>query len=87
MKNSKLDSVITINKVKDEPERMLTINKKKIISNYLKKKNFSFISRQKLKQKFRIIKKSIVKNFYNDTFLNDQNACTTPHLIIWLGKG
>lgn len=52
LKNSKLDSVITINKVKDEPERMLTINKKNVISNYLKKKNFSFISRQKLKQKF-----------------------------------
>lgn len=30
--------------------------------------------------------KILIKNFYNDTFLNDQNACTTPHLIIWLGK-
>tara|TARA_X000000950_G_C13859270_1_gene637998 strand:- start:686 stop:1360 length:675 start_codon:yes stop_codon:yes gene_type:complete len=52
LRNSKFDSVITINKVKDEPERMLTINKKNIISNFLKKKNFSFVSRQKLKQKF-----------------------------------
>tara|TARA_B100000780_G_scaffold80904_1_gene55152 strand:+ start:321 stop:1511 length:1191 start_codon:yes stop_codon:yes gene_type:complete len=24
--------------------------------------------------------------FYNDTFLVDQNACTSPHLIVWLGK-
>lgn len=23
--------------------------------------------------------------FYNDTYLFDQNACTAPHLIIWLG--
>lgn len=24
--------------------------------------------------------------FYNDTFLMDQNACSTPHLIFWLGS-
>lgn len=29
--------------------------------------------------------KNISKGFYNDTFLFDQNACTSPHLIIWLG--
>lgn len=27
----------------------------------------------------------IALNFYNDTYLFDQNACTAPHLIIWLG--
>ena len=27
----------------------------------------------------------IAVGFYNDTYLFDQNACTTPHLIIWLG--
>ena len=30
--------------------------------------------------------KTLIRNFYKDTFLNDQNACTTPHLIMWLGK-
>jgi hypothetical protein len=25
------------------------------------------------------------KAFYNDTYLFDQNACSSPHLIIWLG--
>lgn len=29
---------------------------------------------------------AIVQGFYNDTFLFDQNACTAPHLVIWLGK-
>jgi len=24
--------------------------------------------------------------FYNDTFLVDQNACSSPHVIFWLGK-
>ena len=28
---------------------------------------------------------SIVTGFYNDTYLFDQNACTSPHLLIWLG--
>lgn len=29
----------------------------------------------------------IAAGFYNDTYLFDQNACTAPHLIIWLGSG
>jgi len=24
--------------------------------------------------------------FYNDTYLFDQNACTAPHLVVWLGS-
>ncbi len=27
----------------------------------------------------------IAQGFYNDTYLFDQNACTAPHLIIWIG--
>ncbi len=27
----------------------------------------------------------VVKLFYNDIFLMDQNACSSPHIIIWLG--
>ena len=30
--------------------------------------------------------KKLVNNFYNDTFLYDQNACSSPHLILWYGK-
>lgn len=26
------------------------------------------------------------ERFYNDTYLMDQNACSSPHLIIWLGE-
>ena len=29
---------------------------------------------------------NIAKLFYNDTYLFDQNACTAPHLIVWLGS-
>lgn len=28
----------------------------------------------------------LVEGFYNDTYLFDQNACTAPHLVVWLGK-
>ena len=27
----------------------------------------------------------IVRAFYNDTYLNDQNACSSPSLVYWLG--
>jgi hypothetical protein len=27
----------------------------------------------------------IANGFYNDTYLFDQNACTSPHLVIWIG--
>ena len=30
--------------------------------------------------------KNFVKKFYNDTYLVDQNACSSPHLIVWMGR-
>ena len=29
---------------------------------------------------------NLIQNFYNDTYLVDQNACSSPHLILWKGK-
>ena len=28
----------------------------------------------------------IAQDFYNDTYLTDQNACTSPRLVIWMGN-
>jgi hypothetical protein len=28
----------------------------------------------------------IAKGFYNDTYLFDQNACTSPRMVIWIGQ-
>ena len=28
----------------------------------------------------------LINKFYNDTYLVDQNACSSPHLVVWLGK-
>ncbi|MCM1082952.1 MAG: hypothetical protein NC428_05675 [Clostridium sp.] len=30
-------------------------------------------------------KKQIASAFYNDTYLSDQNACTSPRLVVWFG--
>ena len=30
--------------------------------------------------------KRLTEKFYNDTYLVDQNACSSPHLVLWLGK-
>lgn len=30
--------------------------------------------------------KQLAKGFYNDIFPMDQNACASPHLVIWLGE-
>lgn len=31
-------------------------------------------------------KAKIAEDFYNDTFFSDQNACTSPRLIVWTGN-
>ncbi len=30
-------------------------------------------------------KKKVAEDFYNDTYLTDQNACTSPRIVIWTG--
>ena len=31
-------------------------------------------------------KDKVIQNFYNDTYFSDQNACTAPRIIFWLGE-
>lgn len=31
-------------------------------------------------------KDGIAREFYNDTYAFDQNACTSPHVIVWMGN-
>lgn len=31
-------------------------------------------------------KKHIAEDFYNDTFFTDQNACTSPRVVVWTGS-
>ena len=48
--------------------------------------SFCVIDSKKLLQLSDKSLKELSLKFYNDTFLVDQNACSSPHLIIWLGK-
>lgn len=31
-------------------------------------------------------KDALAQAFYNDTYLSDQQACTSPHLVVWFGE-
>lgn len=31
-------------------------------------------------------KDKIIQNFYNDSYFSDQNACTAPRIVVWLGE-
>lgn len=31
-------------------------------------------------------KRCVASDFYNDTYLTDQNACTSPRLVVWIGN-
>ena len=31
-------------------------------------------------------KRDLAERFYNDTYFTDQNACTSPQLVVWVGK-
>ncbi len=31
-------------------------------------------------------KAKVAEDFYNDTFFSDQNACTSPRIIVWIGN-
>ncbi len=50
--------------------------------NFPDKYSFCIIDTNNLKINF----KKLVNNFYNDTYLYDQNACSSPHLVLWYGK-
>tara|TARA_Y100000590_G_scaffold242111_1_gene272133 strand:- start:1679 stop:2869 length:1191 start_codon:yes stop_codon:yes gene_type:complete len=48
--------------------------------------SISIISSQKFANLSESKAKNLIKNFYNDTYSVDQNACSSPHLILWVGK-
>lgn len=31
-------------------------------------------------------KEAIAQDFYNDTYFTDQNACTSPRIVVWVGR-
>jgi len=46
--------------------------------------SYGIISINSIKKASDIILDRLANNFYNDTYLMDQNACSSPHMIMWL---
>ena len=44
------------------------------------------LNAEKIKKLNNFELKNLVRRFYNDTYIVDQNACSSPHLILWTGK-
>lgn len=49
--------------------------------------SFGMISTKKLQESTEAELSKLAEAFYNDTYLMDQNACSTPHLICWKRDG
>lgn len=50
------------------------------------KYSLSIISSKKLQHLNKTDFLNLIKKFYNDVFIMDQNACSSPHLIVWENK-
>ncbi len=50
---------------------------------FFDKFSFSLIDLKKFKSLNSYETKKLIENFYNDTFVMDQNACSSPHLVLW----
>ena len=48
--------------------------------------SISIINLEKLDKASNKELKKLVRYFYNDTYMVDQNACSSPHLVLWYGK-
>ena len=49
--------------------------------------SFAIIDFNQLYKSDDAVIKKLAHDFYNDTYLNDQNACSSPHLILWYKCG
>ena len=66
--------------------RKFTLNQRAIDIAFADRYSFCVIdTREILKLSNQDIKR-LVEKFYNDTYLVDQNACSSPHLVLWLGN-
>lgn len=66
--------------------RSYHINERAIDLTFADRYSFCIISSTKLKKLNELEFTNLIKKFYNDTYLVDQNACSSPHLIVWFGK-
>ena len=61
-------------------------NERNLDITFADRYSFCVIDQSKLLKLNKFELRNLVQKFYNDTFLVDQNACSSPHLIVWTGK-
>jgi len=71
----------TINKFK-----LIPVEKKNVDVFFPNRNSLGIINSDKLCKLNNLDLKKLCINFYNDTYLVDQNACSSPQIIIWTGK-
>ena len=67
--------------------RKLPIPERSIEVAFADRYSFCVIDGNSILQADRVALNKLAGSFYNDTYLMDQNACSSPHLIVWLGDG
>ena len=67
--------------------RKLTIPERSMEVAFADRYSFCAIDANSVLHTDDIKMKRLANSFYNDTYLMDQNACSSPHLIVWLGEG
>lgn len=66
--------------------RKLTIPERSIEIAFADRYSFCVIDGNSILRADDVTLNRLAGSFYNDTYLMDQNACSSPHLIVWLGK-
>ncbi len=65
--------------------RNFKLQERSVDISFADRYSLCLINSDKLKSLDNYEMKNFVKKFYNDTYLVDQNACSSPHLIVWTG--
>jgi len=68
----------TVNAIREIP-----IPSRSIDISFSDRYSFSIINPISIGELSEISLNRLAENFYNDTYLMDQNACSSPHLIVW----
>ncbi len=66
--------------------RQFPLMERAIDISFADRYSFCIINSSKISNLNKFELKLLVEKFYNDTYLVDQNACSSPHLVVWLGK-
>ncbi len=71
----------TIKRIKEFPVKEISRD-----LSFADRNSFCILNTSNLSRLSEKLIRSLVLKFYNDTFLVDQNACSSPHVVFWLGK-